>query len=245
MARRRAADDSLVLKGGPGDPPEEEEFEEETEEDEDDDAEFEEEALIRSNPRTAEERIFELEDKLDTVTRSYDDLRRAIPPAEPRGEEAADPMDGINWDEAIFANPKEALQRYGEIVEERVANRLRGEYQRERGQERFWDDFYKRHNDLIRDQDGDIVQMLLNKNLNKFSNMPVDKAMDELADLTRQRIMQYTGKQRRVKKAVSEGAAPPSTTKRPDMTPKEPPKVRSMSDYIRERRLKRAKVQAA
>jgi hypothetical protein len=166
-------------------------------------------------------------------------LRRSIPPVQPaQPTPAADPFDAIDWETELYADPKGALKKYGNIVKAEVTRDLTSKYQQERGQTRFWDDFYKAHKDLKNDHF--LVQATLTANLNDLANVPVAEAMNKLADLTRENIMRYS-KKGSGRKARVEGNDPPQ----PRPQPREEPTVVTLGDILRARREARRKGQAA
>ncbi len=171
------------------------------------------------------------------------ELRRQIPPAtpkEPRGE-VKDPLDDTNWDQEIFSKPGDAVKKIVKASVDRAVAQVRQEYNAEQGKEKFWQQFYAKNKDLKRDDDHDLVEMVLSKNLKDLANIPVADALTKLADLTRDRIMKYTGGQaRKGKRAVAEGSAPTAPR-----TPPEKPKVPgSLSEVLKNRRNQRRGVAA-
>lgn len=177
---------------------------------------------------TAEEKVARLEAEMA-------DLRRRIPPSEPKP--APQPKaedDEPDWDKLLYDNPKEAMRLHGERVASRVKQELTAQYQRENGQKLFWEKFYDKNKDLK--DDTDLVEVTLKANLNDLANIPVEDAMKKLADLTRDRIMRYAGgKPKGGKKAMAEGAAPPM----PPKASPEPEAPSSLSDIIKARARKR------
>lgn len=239
MPRRNQPHPSLRKDKQPlehGDP-----YVEENIEDLDDEEELEEDPDFSAERRAAAERddprFSQFQRENDVLRREIEDLRRRIPnpQAEVPVEEEPD------WDQLIFSNPKEAVKLIREQTAKDVETKLRREYQADQGQTKFWSDFYAKHDDLA-DED-DIVQAILSANMATLGSMPVKQAMDELADLTRKRIMRYSnGKGRRPNdKTRVEGARSPSG-KAPRA---EPSKVVTLSDIIRNRRANRSKAASA
>lgn len=192
-------------------------------------------------PKPPVSELDQLKAQLATQQAEVDALRRQIPPATPKAPAAPekDPLDTTNWDQEIFSKPGEAVKKIVEITEARVTAKLRGEYKKEQGTEKFWNSFYAKHKDLNREKDHDIVEMTLNKNLASLANIPVDKALDQLADLTRDRIMVYAGGKAR-KRPVVEGSSPPQ-----DRKPTEEAKpAGSLSEVLKRRKEKRRAVGA-
>lgn len=195
-------------------------------------------------PPTPPDPLVEINRKLESITRENAELRRMIPPAQPKapplpGEEEPEP----DWDKLLFADPKAALKLHGERVAKQVSKELRTEYQRDRGTAEFWNRFYAAHSDLR--QDSDLVELVLNSNLPALANIPVEDAYTKLAELTRDRILRYAGdaaKDRRPKARVEGVGGRSSPT--PPPSP-EPSKVTSLSDVLRTRRQGRRKAGAA
>ena len=194
-------DEAAVMGGHPqhGDehPPEDEDFD-------DDEDEFEEDEDELERPETRAER---LEREVRELKAENARIANRIPPAqvqatpEPEEEE-------VDWDNLIFTDPKKALDLTAERVRREVTRELRGEYQREQSTTRFWTEFYKKNDDLKADKD--IVEMMLSKHMADLADVPVDKAMEKLADLTRERVMKYSnnrGGQRKRTRAVTTGAS--------------------------------------
>jgi len=206
----------------PGDPPsanDEEDFEEDPE-----------------PPRR--DRLSALEDENQRLRNDMDNLRRSVPPVQPRNDPVP-PNEEPDWETFLFENPRGALEEFGRRVEERVTTRLTRQYQQDQGTTRFWQDFYREHGDL--QPDHDLVQMTLNANLGDLSNMPIPQAMSKLADLTRQRIMRYS-KKSTGRKATVEGNDPPQPRRVPQ---EEPTKIVTLGDMLKARRTQRRKGQAA
>lgn len=180
----------------------------------------------------------DLKSRLDRLERENQDLRRLIPPPTPKGpvDPASDPIDEVDWDKELFADPKATIRKAINMATERTEKKLRAEYQRDTGTKAFWDKFYGMHPDLR--QDHDLVEITLNSNIADLANIRVEDAYTRLADLTRQRILRYAGGAARTKpKARAEGAgAVPST---PPAPKDEPKKVTSLTDLIRSRRQNR------
>lgn len=182
-------------------------------------------------------RLERMERDMLALRSENDMLRRSIPPAQPIPAEP-EPEDDVDWESMLFTDPAKALALRDERVEKRITKKLRGEYNREQSQARFWDDFYAKNTDLDRGSDHDIVEATLHSNMANLSPMPTDAAIAELGDLTRRRIMQYSKRSDKKRtRRMAEGASPP----RPKKAKREPDdnKVTSISDLVRARRNKR------
>ncbi len=193
-------------------------------------------------PQTMEERMARMEERLAAASRENELLRRSIPPAAPKAEAAPKPEPEPDWETELFQDPAGTLKKFGDRVAKNVETKLRGDYDREKGTERFWNGFFEANPDLKNDRD--IVEMTLSKNLPQMANMPVSDAMEKLADLTRQRIMKYSKPPSGRKASVEGGEAP-----QPASEPQEPgepvTQKRSISQLIRDRRMRRRGTQAA
>lgn len=196
-------------------------------EDELDEEEAEDEQPSKPDPLVA------IQAQLDALKQENERLRRAIPPVTAAAPAAPPPE--VDWDKLLFENPKEALRIHGEQVGKDVEKRLTERYQRDQGTQRFWTDFYAKHADLK--SDGDLVQATLEANFEALASLPVDKAIDRVAQLTRDRISRYSKKATRktpqVEGAGSPMPRPTSPTTLADAIPK------SLSDSIRRRRAAR------
>lgn len=167
------------------------------------------------------------------------DLRRQIPPAQPKQVAAPPKEEEPDWDNLIFTKPKEAVKLIKEAAIKQAKAEMAAEYNKDQGTKQFWAEFNAAHPDLKDDRD--LVEMTLNSNLDTLANIPVPKAIEMLADLTRDRILRYSGGVKpKGKKAMAEGSGGP--------TPKPPAKptaeVTSLSDIIKARRNKRRGVAA-
>lgn len=184
-----------------------------------------------------------LQKQLDDQKRTHADemaaLRRQIPPPQPKPTPEAPKGDETDWDSLMFSNPKQAVALIKKQAKEETQAELRAEYNREQGTQKFWNSFYAKHKEFNRDQDHDLIELTLNSNLPNLANIPVTEALDKLADLTRDRILRYAGGKPRSKKAVVEGAEPPTPRGPPRATDKRPA---SLSDVIAKRKdVRRAK----
>jgi hypothetical protein len=177
--------------------------------------------------------------QIDDMKRSHADelaaVRRQIPPAEPKPVSAA-PAEP-DWDNLIFSKPKEAMALIKKQAKEEAVQEVTARYNQDQGQQRFWNSFYDKYKEFDRRLDHDLIQLTLDSNLKDLANIPVDKALDQLAGLTRERILRYAGgKPRGGKKAVVEGAEAPSPRSAPREDAKRPV---SIGDVITKRRQER------
>lgn len=189
------------------------------------------------------EQLKAMQARLDAQEAELQHLRRATPPPIPKPAPMnPNPDDEIDWDQELFTSPKKALARHGELIEKRITEKLESRYQRDRSTQVFWDQFYDKHPDLKPDHD--LVDITLKSNLAEMGSMPVDKAMDRLADLTRDRILRYAGGAKpRNPKAKVEGAGGTSQSKPKPAGQEE--KILSITDIIRRNKDKRRKAAGA
>lgn len=180
-----------------------------------------------------EDDVATLKKRLDDQQRELENLRRQTPPAQPKPQPEPKNEDDIDWEELLYKDPKKALELHGQRVAQQVTTQIRNEYQKEKGTEKFWNGFYEKHKDLKADHD--LVDMTLKANLNTLANIPIDEAMEKLADLTRTRIMRYAGNKAPGKKVRVEGSDPPRPKK--EEVPSDKPS--SLSDIIKARKSSR------
>jgi len=183
-----------------------------------------------------DKKILELEARLDVIAKQ----QRQLPPAEPKVIPTP-PEDTTDWDALLFSKPKEAVKKIMEDTRRATIQEMTQLYNKQEGTKRFWDAFYAHNPQFNREQDHDLVEMTLNKNLNDLANIPVAEALKKLSDLTTERIMRYAGGVKpKGKKAVVEGSAPPA----PRRPAAEPARPGSIGDVIKNRRKARRGVAA-
>jgi hypothetical protein len=177
-----------------------------------------------------------LRSEVEALKADNEQLRKQMPPAQPKP--VATPPAGKTktaWSSLLFSNPDDAVEKIKAEAKAEALEEIRGEYTKDQNAKKFWADFYRKNKDL--EDDHDLVELTLNSNLNKLANVPVERAMKELADLTRERIIRYAGGVKgKTRKTLVEGdRGPPS---RP--APKPEAQVHSLSEVIRNRRKSRA-----
>lgn len=201
-------------------------FEDENDEDDDDNGGEDDE----------DDRIAAMERRLNALQTENETLRRSVPPAPVAP--APEPEEEPDWESMLFTDPKRTLELRDERLRKKITSELRGEYNREQSTARFWQDFYRVNDDIDRENEHDLVEATLHSNMAALAPMPTDRAIIELGDLTRKRIMRYSkkpGKNRA--RNVSEGAAAPTPKKQKREV--ENNQVTSISSLIRARRAKR------
>lgn len=181
--------------------------------------------------KTVEERLHDLE--LENARLSGELSARNRQPETKK--KAADPEPEPDWEQLLFEKPGEAVKMIKASVRKDVEAELTGKYEADQGTKTFWTEFYAKNDDLKEDQD--MVDAVLRANMQTLGDMPVSKAQEKLADLTRERIMKYTGvkKEPGGKKAIAEGEGKPT----PKAEDKKDDRPTTLSDLIRARRVKR------
>jgi hypothetical protein len=157
-------------------------------------------------------------------------LRRANPP--PR-EAAAPPPEDDNLEQLLFTEPKKAVQKIREQVSREIEQTLTRKYTQDQNNQKFWNSFDEKFPDLKGDRD--LVEMTMNANLANLANIPVEDAMEKLAELTRTRISRYTKSRPQGRRPFAEGATPPM----PPRQQQEEEAPASLSDIVRRRRAAR------
>lgn len=200
------------------------------------------EELPLDEPRTVSKEAYDqLAARLEETQRQLRRIEKSIPPnnagQQQEQQKKKDPMDEVDFEKMLFQDPQKALKIHADMIRNQVKDEMTQMYQREQGTQKFWNDFYQQHPDLKDDRD--LVEMTLNANLNDLIDEPVPQAIDKLADLTRQKILRYSGKGQNKdsekkssrKKAQVEGAA----NRTPPPAPQEDDGPSTLSDLIRSR----------
>lgn len=216
---------------------EDEENADETGENDEEDAEDDEEVVEDKRKESIEERLARLEGE-NIALRASVNARPAEKPAAPAAEPDPD------WEKLMYENPKGFVDTISERIVKRVSADLGGKYTKDQGEKEFWTEFYAENDDLTSAEDKSLVRAVLNENINILGDLPVSQAKKQLADLTRKRIMHYTGKKPKTdkgKKVVVEGAGGP----RAPQKVVEKDNVVTLGDLLKARRAKRLKAQTA
>lgn len=184
--------------------------------------------------------LMEMNQKLGKIEAENEHLRRSIPPTQRAPEAPADDEDDVNWDELLFKDPKAAMKLHGDRVAKKVKTELTRQYEADQSNTRFWNSFYESNADLK--EDHDLVLATLNKHFNEIGSMRSDLAQEKLADLTRTRILKYSGKGgddsgKKRSRAQAEGASEP----RKRAAPPKVDNVTSLTSVIKNRRALRYK----
>lgn len=181
--------------------------------------------------KTVEERLHDLELENARLSGELSARGRQQEPV----KKAAEPEPEPDWEKLLFEEPKEAVKMIKASVRKDVEAELTGKYEADQGTRTFWSEFYTKNDDLKDDQD--MVDAVLRANMKTLGDMPVSQAQEKLADLTRERIMKYTGKKKEPggKKATVEGESQIT----PKAEEKKDDRPTTLSDLIRARRVKR------
>jgi hypothetical protein len=154
-------------------------------------------------------------------------IRRQNPP--PR--EAPTPSTSSEeLSQLLFNDPKAAIAKIREEVGQEIETKLTRKYTSDQNTQKFWNAFDDKFPDLKGDRD--LVEMTMNANLSTLANIPVEDAMDRIAELTRNRIARYTKSRPKGPRPFAEGASPPMPPRQQEEEEKPP----SLSDIVRRRR---------
>jgi hypothetical protein len=229
--------DRKVMRGGPqGDP--DAVFEDEDEDEQDDPDEGQEPPKEKS----LEEQMADMRAENARLTGLVEGISKAKPAPQPAPKKAEKPK--RDWEKMLFEDTEKGVEALRQDIKEEILDEVRAGYVSDQGNKDFWRDFYDANKDIKKADDHDLVNALLHKHMDVLGDLQVDEAIKRLGDLTRERIMKYTGKTKKPadpkSKARVEGASEPS--KKPQKT--EEDNVVSLSDIIRGRKTARAKAMA-
>ena len=108
-------------------------------------------------------------------------------------------------------------------------------------QDNFWDSFYKKHKELSKETHGYLIGSILNRNLEAWSSLPAEQAMEKLAEEAKRAFgIKQKPSSTKVKADGSLAAEAPSygyDSKSPTPAPEE--KGKSLGSVIRARKLER------
>lgn len=147
--------------------------------------------------------------------------------------------DEEGYAELLFSDPNAAIKKLKAEMRQEIA----ADYNADQSRRDFWDDFYRENTDL-RDEDH-LVQATLSKHISALENMRGKAGRDKLAELTKKDILNLTKKYN--KSAVKndtvtlEGADGGQEVFSEPTADKEPTRLPSLGDVIKQRRLSRAK----
>lgn len=157
-------------------------------------------------------------------------LRRTMPP--PRAVEPPAP-DPEPIEQLLFTEPKRAVEKLRQQVRAEIEASLTQKYNQDQNTQKFWTQFEQKHPDLSPVRS--VVEGILNQNLDQLANVPIEDAMDKLAELTRDTLSKYNQPRPRGRRPFAEGASSP-TPPRQAAEDENPP---SLSDIVRRRRAAR------
>lgn len=141
---------------------------------------------------------------LDQVTELTEQVRRlnttvqqqpAAPaaPAAPQANVLG--IDTSKYEELLITDPAQALNllinEMAPSITQTVTTQMRGEYNQDQGEQKFWGDFYKANDDLVGDKL--IVDAVLKRDIATLGNLTPDVAATKLADAAREQILKYKG----------------------------------------------------
>lgn len=182
---------------------------------------------------------------------AMDDLRREnsqmlqqliLAMAQGRGAPTTPEASGLPADadieDLMFRDPAKLVQLIEQNVSRKVEAQLTSKYREETGRSKFWDKFYSKHNDL--EDDRDLVDATLAKHMSDLKDMPVDRAIERLATLTRTRIAGYVANRRTVKKAIVESGGAPAGRTGATPAAAQPVVAQTLSQALRQRALRRS-----
>lgn len=237
MAKKNGKEEKDILEGFPehGDPIDDspdDELDQDDENDEDED----DKVPPKPPGESIEERLARLEGE-NAAMRATITRQPAQEPAKPKPEPEPD------WDTVMYDNPGEFVKLLTKKITTQVTTDLSTKYQKDQGEKEFWNEFYVENKDLKEDKD--LVQAVLQGNIAQLGDLPVSQAKKKLADLTRERIVRYTGNRPKDdadkgKKVRVEGARSPAAPEK-----KVENKIVTLSDIIKSRRALRAKAKTA
>jgi hypothetical protein len=145
------------------------------------------------------------------------------------------------WEKMFFEKTDEAVETLRNDIKEELREELTASYQQDVGEKEFWNDFWAENPDLKKGQDADIAQLTLQKNWKELGDLKVADAIKKLGDLTRDRILQYTGGKKKETDPKSKARVEAGGERKP--VPKadneDDNKIVSLSDLVRARRANR------
>ena len=173
----------------------------------------------------------------------------AIPAPQPKEGEKRDPFAYLG--DQLFEDPAAALRGFAQLMKQNITSDLTGKYQAASNEKEFWADFYETNPDLKEFKLQ--VDGVTDKNMSKIGSLPVDKAVDRIADLTRKELLRISnkfgkGKQEPNKSTTLESAQDavlPGPGGAPQegnpMEPAEQGKVVTLSSLLKDRKERRRK----
>lgn len=167
-------------------------------------------------------------------------------PAEPVAAAPKQPDFVEEAEKLMFEDPKKAIQLIVEGTEKRIFdayNKLTAEQVQQaeiqKARQETWTDFYKTNSDLADSQE--YIQFVMQKNWKQLENLPVDKAMGEIASLARKglRMTRQAGlpqQELSSKAAVMAGTSGNATSANPEATTSIPVDFITQLNKLRKRK---------
>lgn len=119
----------------------------------------------------------------------------------------------------LFENPAEAIKQIEDRAVSKATSTIKEETASQRTKEKTWSGFYDSNKDLTEHKD--LVDFILEKNWDTLGSMQGDKALQKLADLTRER-MQSVVKSLRPEEVLPSGSAQVTATSNEALAQKAP-----------------------
>lgn len=222
--------DAEVMFGGPQLPPQDAAHQDDTNDEGDDE---------KTKKPTIEEQLeamrlenAKLQGKLDAM---------AARPRDPVSPPPPKPKEKKNWEKMLFEDTDNAVEALRKEIKEEVITEVRGQYQQDTGEKEFWNDFWATNPDLKKAEDDDIARITLQRNYTALGDLPVSEAIKKLGELTRERILKYTGGKKKEPNPKEKAQTEAGGEKKPNPPAPQDDKIVSLSDLIRARRANRAK----
>lgn len=182
-------------------------------------------------------------------TEYTEQLQAAYTPAVAPEPEPEQQSEGVNFEDLIYTDPNKAFQVHGEMIVNAVTEAVRNEQNKKDSRQDWWDEFFKANDDIPED-DKFIVSAIMEESWSKVENLPGDKAIEVIGDLTRKRIMGLTknpdvGKPNNTQTLEGGGSAPQDDSQEEDPKKLEegedPNQPKSISEAVRRRNEQRSK----
>lgn len=186
--------------------------------------------------KTQQDQIELTSAQVNELTSTLTDLSNAAnttattTPTEP---EVLDPLMTEGYTEKL-------LGKVEEIVKAGNAS-LTNAYNADKSETALWDNFYTKNTDLNRKDDHFIVEAVMKKNWASLKSLDTEKAIEKLADATREEILRLVGGKKPTKKAETEQIGNNETGDTGETQDK--PKIVGLADINKQRReARRAKM---
>ena len=163
-----------------------------------------------------------------------------VPAPTPTPTPQVEPQEDDDFESQFFENPQQFLSKFRTDIKEEVRKELTAEYQQENARNEFWNNFYSENPD-IRDEQT-IVRAVMEENFDTLGGMKGKAARDELAKMTKRKILDLStklsgGKRSALPEESLEGGR---TNARPQKARQEDKVPSSLSAGIKARKAARA-----